>query len=78
VAGRPRVIFVFDQLGQEAAAARIAGRKGHFMPPSLLASQFADLEPPGPDEPVIAVDGAQPIPAQVEAVVTYLATTSAT
>jgi len=48
------------------------------MPPSLLASQFADLEPPGPDEPVIAVDGAQPIPAQVEAVVTYLATTSAT
>jgi gluconokinase len=43
-------------------------RTGHFMPPSLLASQFADLEPPGPDEPVIVVDGAQPIPAQVEAV----------
>jgi gluconokinase len=68
-AGRPRVTFVFDRLGQEAAAARIAARKGHFMPPSLLASQFADLEPPGPDEPVIAVDGAQPIADQVEAVV---------
>jgi len=75
---RPRVIFVFDRLGPEAAAARIAGRKGHFMPPSLLASQFADLEPPGPDEPVIAVDGAQPIAAQVDAVVTHLAMTSAT
>jgi gluconokinase len=77
-AGRPRVVFVFDQLGEEAAAKRIAGRTGHFMPPSLLASQFADLEPPGPDEPVIAVDGAQPIPAQVEAVMTHLATASAT
>ena len=39
------------------------------MPPSLLASQFADLEPPGPDEPVIVVDGAAAIAAQVEAVV---------
>jgi len=73
VAGRTQVIFVFDQLGREAAAARIAGRKGHFMPPSLLASQFADLEPPGPDEPVIVVDGAAPVPVQVEAVVRRLA-----
>ena len=31
-------------------AARMAGRTGHFMPPALLQSQFADLEPPGPDE----------------------------
>ena len=71
-AGRPRVTFVFDQLGEAAAAARIAGRKGHFMPPSLLASQFADLEPPGPDEPVITVDGASPIEAQVGTVVAAL------
>ena len=61
-AGRPRVVFVFDHLDEDAAAARIAGRKGHFMPPSLLASQFADLQPPDPDEPVITVDGAQPDP----------------
>jgi carbohydrate kinase (thermoresistant glucokinase family) len=73
LAGRPRVIFVFDQLDEAAAAKRIAGRKGHFMPPSLLASQFADLEPPGPDEPVITVDGAAPIVAQVDAVVRRLA-----
>src|ERR1022692_2082041 len=43
-AGRPRTTFVFMQLDQQAVAARIASRKGHFMPPSLLASQFADLE----------------------------------
>jgi gluconokinase len=69
VHGRPGVRFVFIQLEQADVAARIAGRKGHFMPPSLLASQFADLQPPGADEPVIVVDGAQPIEAQVEAVV---------
>jgi len=41
---------------------RIASRKGHFMPASLLASQFATLE-----EPVdaIVVDVTQPIAAQV-------------
>jgi gluconokinase len=68
-AGRPQVSFVFMKLDRDAVAERIAGRKGHFMPPSLLASQFADLEPPAPDEPVIVVDGAQPISAQVDAVV---------
>jgi gluconate kinase len=31
-------------------AERIAGRHGHFMPPSLLESQFAALEAPSPDE----------------------------
>ena len=66
--GRPGVTFVFIRLDQAAVAARMAARKGHFMPPSLLASQFAALEPPGPDEPVIVVDGAAPVTAQVEAV----------
>lgn len=71
-AGRPPVTFVFIRLSEAATAARIGGRKGHFMPASLLASQFADLEPPGADEPVVIVDGAAPVPAQVDAVVAYL------
>lgn len=29
---------------------RLAARKGHFMPPDLLRSQFATLEEPGPEE----------------------------
>lgn len=35
---------------------RIAARKGHFMPPALLDSQLATLEPPTPDEGVTTVD----------------------
>jgi gluconokinase len=71
--GRPGVRFVFIQLDRARVAERMAAREGHFMPPSLLASQFADLEPPGPEEPVIVVDGAAPITAQVEAVVSRAA-----
>ena len=36
-------------------AARLAARKGHFMPPALLKSQFDALEPPTADERAIAV-----------------------
>ncbi|MEV4688896.1 gluconokinase [Microbacterium sp. LWH3-1.2] len=35
---------------------RMMRRQGHFMPPALLDSQFATLEPPGPDEQAIDVD----------------------
>lgn len=40
---------------KDLLAARIAARHGHFMPPALLDSQFATLEPPGADETVITV-----------------------
>ena len=36
-------------------AARLAARKGHFMPPALLRSQFDALQEPAPDEQAIAV-----------------------
>ena len=36
--------------------ARMARRQHHFMPLSLLDSQFATLEPPMPDEPALSVD----------------------
>ena len=42
----------------ELISARLAGRKGHFMPPDLLRSQFATLEEPGPEEGVaVDIDG---------------------
>jgi gluconokinase len=42
--------------GEEALIARrIAARHEHFMPPSLLHSQFEALEEPGPDENPITV-----------------------
>ncbi|QFY63872.1 gluconokinase (plasmid) [Rhizobium grahamii] len=39
---------------------RLAERSGHFMPTSLLDSQFASLEPPSADEQAITVDIDQP------------------
>ena len=37
-------------------SARLAARKGHFMPPALLKSQFATLEEPAADEHALAVE----------------------
>jgi carbohydrate kinase (thermoresistant glucokinase family) len=50
------VIFVYLSGSRETIAERLATRHGHFMPPSLLASQFADLEEPTSDEPAIRID----------------------
>jgi gluconokinase len=35
---------------------RMRQRKGHFMPPALLDSQFATLERPAPDEHAVILD----------------------
>ena len=53
---RPNVVFVFLSGTREVIQRRMAARSGHFMPLSLLDSQLATLEPPGPDEQVITVD----------------------
>jgi len=55
IGDRPDVRLVFLQGGKELLAHRLKARHGHFMPPALLDSQFADLEPPGPDENPITV-----------------------
>jgi gluconokinase len=44
----------------ELISARIARRSQHFMPGSLLTSQFATLEPPGRDERAVYEDVRQP------------------
>ncbi|WP_027283524.1 gluconokinase [Rubritepida flocculans] len=41
-------------------AARQSARPGHFMPPGLMASQFATLEPPAPEEGAILLDIREP------------------
>jgi carbohydrate kinase (thermoresistant glucokinase family) len=50
------VVFVYLHGTPEQIAARLAARHGHYMPPALLDSQFATLEPPGPDEQCLTVD----------------------
>ncbi|MEU6783031.1 hypothetical protein ABZ912_27870 [Nonomuraea angiospora] len=49
------VTFVHLDGDLELIARRIGRREGHFMPPSLLASQLATLEPLEPDEPGVRV-----------------------
>ncbi len=63
--GRPQVRLVFLEGSRKLIADRLSHRKGHFMPPSLLDSQFAALEDPGADEPVIDVEIDQSIEGQV-------------
>jgi gluconokinase len=54
--GASGIVFVYLAGDEPTIAARLAVRLGHYMPTSLLASQFADLEEPGSDEPAIRVD----------------------
>ncbi|OLP57791.1 gluconokinase [Xaviernesmea oryzae] len=53
--------FVFLDLTREAAAARVAARPHHFMPASLIDSQFAALERPSDEACVFTADATLPI-----------------
>ena len=56
------VEFVYLAGSKELIGERLAARHGHFMPPSLLDSQFATLEEPTADEPSIRVEVGPPAP----------------
>ena len=47
--------FLYLKVPEEVLRARLARRRGHYMPPSLLPSQLRTLEEPGPDEPALVV-----------------------
>ena len=53
--GRKDTRLIFLDGAQPLIGDRLSHRKGHFMPPGLLASQFATLEPPGADEHAVRV-----------------------
>jgi gluconokinase len=65
VHGRSDVRIVFLKGTQALIADRLARRKGHFMPPGLLDSQFQTLEPPDKSEHAVTVS----IDASVETIV---------
>lgn len=54
--GDPAAIFIYLHGERELIAQRMRTRAGHFMPLSLLDSQFRALEPPAADEKGMAVD----------------------
>jgi gluconokinase len=57
--GAPDLLFVHLTGSRELLAQRLAARCGHYMPASLLDSQLATLEPPGPDENARSFDAAR-------------------
>jgi carbohydrate kinase (thermoresistant glucokinase family) len=59
--GGPEVLFVYLKGSVELMAHHLAGREGHFMPATLLSSQFETLEEPAADEPVLTVDAERPV-----------------
>ncbi len=65
VHGRSDVRIVFLDGTPALIASRLAQRKGHFMPPGLLESQFETLEPPAASENPVTVS----IDASIDAIV---------
>ena len=53
--GRPHVRFLHVTAESDVIRDRMEHRPGHYMPPSLLPSQLATLEPLGDDEPGVAI-----------------------
>jgi carbohydrate kinase (thermoresistant glucokinase family) len=58
---RRDVRLAYLEGSRRSIAERLAARQGHFMPAGLLDSQFATLEPPGPDEHPITIRIDRPI-----------------
>ena len=69
----PSILFVHLVIDRDLAWRRVSNRRGHYMPASLVDSQFAILEPPAADEEAFSVSAAKPIADIVAAVTEFLA-----
>ena len=69
---REDVRIVFLDGKRDLIAARLAARKGHFMPPGLLASQLGALEPPVESENPVTVSIDAPVETIVDDIVRQL------
>lgn len=70
--GRADVLFVYLKGTMGVVSDHLAARVGHFMPASLLPTQFETLEEPTANEHFIAVDAARPVPVIVAEIEAYL------
>lgn len=73
----PALVTIYPDAPRDLVAQRMEARKGHFMPTSLLESQFATLEVPGSDEIAIRVSADQPPEAMADAALAALEADSA-
>ena len=66
---RRDIVFVYLEIDPVTAKRRVAARKGHFMPASLVESQFASLDPPAATERARPLDATRPVDELVTAAV---------
>lgn len=72
-AAAPSTRFLLLDAPRAVLLQRLQARRGHFMPASLLDSQLATLERPGPDEAGATVDVTPGVAAVVDAALATLA-----
>ncbi|CAL8070035.1 unnamed protein product [Calicophoron daubneyi] len=65
-------LFVLLQANASLLEERVRSRKGHFIPPSLIASQLETLEPPHPDESHLIVDASRSAPQITDEITFYV------
>ncbi|MCP1372762.1 gluconokinase [Dyella lutea] len=75
-AAAPDLGFVHLAVPRDELARRMRERR-HFMPPSLLDSQLATLEPPAADEDACTLDGTRPMDENIARVRAWLSTRAA-
>ena len=68
----PGLSFAHLAIDYETAVQRVGGRAGHFMPISLVDSQFATLESPEGEPGVLVVDASQPRELVLEEIVGWM------
>jgi gluconokinase len=68
--------FVLLDASRDELQRRLDHRAGHYMPSSLLASQLATLERPGPDEAATALAASAPPELLRDAALTWLRTSA--
>ena len=66
------VWFVHCSASEELIKTRLDKRRNHFMPASLLRSQFEELQPPQADERAVVVDVSRPLEEVVDACLSAL------
>lgn len=69
---RQDIVFLYLEIDPATARRRVGKRKGHFMPASLVDSQFAILEPPAVDERALTLDATRPVSELVAAAVRWI------
>jgi len=69
---RAGVRLIYLKGSRDLILQRLRSRRGHFMPPQLLDSQFATLEEPRADEKAVVIDIAASVDAIVDDIIRQL------